>query len=121
MMNWVSVSDSLPSKSGNYLVTTEIENPFSGRKLYDIKTAYFTPKNWIVHEIEECIPGEVIAWKELESPYGSDSAQRICKNCCHWFRNNTQSSLLTKCPWRNNDVPMPNDFCSAWGSKEEKR
>lgn len=123
MMNWVSVKESLPEKADNYLVTTEITNPFSGYKVYDTKTAYFTPSNWIVHETEECIPGEVIAWKELDAPYGKDYVPHICKTCSHWFKNNDQTPLFykTPCPWRNNDVPMPNDSCSKWANKDEKR
>lgn len=122
MMMWTPVEgeENLPKKSGNYLVTTEIVNPVSGKKLYDTKTAFFTQKSWVVHEVDECIPGEVIAWKELELPYGQ-GVQHVCKNCMYWYRNNLHSSEKTKCPWRNNDVPTPYDFCSSWKNKEEKR
>lgn len=75
---WTPVRVRNPKKTDNYLVTTVVLE--GGQKCFEVKTALWikTNESWIVHEVDACIPGEVIAWDVLPGPYKeSDSAGEL--------------------------------------------
>ena len=73
---WISVSERLPEYTTDYLVMVGINYEGMGMT-NEIRTALYhaVGKNWMVYEDKRTVLiGEVIAWRELPSPYKEGKA-----------------------------------------------